>query len=433
MADVKQRQLVIQPARRVHGTLQVPGDKSIAHRYAMLGAIAEGTTDIAHLAPGEDVATSLACMQALGATIERRGPLAVRVTGCGARGLAAASTPLDAGNSGTTMRLLAGIVASYPIITVMNGDESLSRRPMTRVIEPLTAMGATIRSNNGRAPLEIHGGPLAGIAWTPPVASAQIKSALLFAGLRAQGVTTVVEPLPTRDHTERAFPTFGIDISVIGPRVSVRGGQVPVAPSGLLTVPGDPSTGAVWAAAAAALPGSSVRLEGCGLNPHRLGYLAALERLGARVDVRQTGETAGEPVGVIEVAYGDRGAMVIGAADVPALIDELPVLAARAALGGRLDVSGAAELRVKESDRISALVAGLRTLGVDAEERPDGFRIEGARQPHGGTVHAHGDHRLVMAFALVGLGSSGPTIIEGAEAVSVSYPGFERDMADLIT
>src|SRR5580765_1149041 len=187
MADVAQRQLVIQPARRVYGTLQVPGDKSIAHRYAMLGAIAEGTTDIAHLAPGEDVATSLACMQALGATIERRGPLAVRVTGCGARGLAAATAPLDAGNSGTTMRLLAGIVASYPIITVMHGDASLSRRPMTRVIEPLTAMGATIRSNNGRAPLEIHGGPLAGITWTPPVASAQIKSALLFAGLRARG------------------------------------------------------------------------------------------------------------------------------------------------------------------------------------------------------------------------------------------------------
>jgi 3-phosphoshikimate 1-carboxyvinyltransferase len=208
---------------------------------------------------------------------------------------------------------------------------------------------------------------------------------------------------------------------------------MPVAPARTLAVPGDPSTGAVWAATAAALPGSSVRLEGCGLNPHRLGYLAALERLGARVEIRQTDESAGEPVGVIEVAYGDSGDAVIGARDVPALIDELPVLAGRAALGGRLDVSGAAELRVKESDRISALVSGLRTLGVDAEERPDGFRIAGTRRPHGGTVHAHGDHRLVMAFALVGLGSTAPTVIEGAEAVSVSYPGFEADMAGLVT
>jgi 3-phosphoshikimate 1-carboxyvinyltransferase len=430
---VAQRQLVIHPARRVHGTLQVPGDKSIAHRYAMLAAIAAGTTDIAHLAPGEDVATSLACMQALGATIERRGPLAVRVTGCGPRGLSAAAAPLDAGNSGTTMRLLAGIVASFPIRTVMTGDASLSRRPMTRVIEPLTAMGAAIHSNGGRAPLDIQGGSLSGISWTPPVASAQIKSALLLAGLRASGVTTVEEHLPTRDHTERAFPTFGIDISVSGLRASVRGGQMPVAPARTLAVPGDPSTGAVWAATAAALPGSSVRLEGCGLNPHRLGYLAALERLGARVEIRQTDESAGEPVGVIEVAYGDSGDAVIGARDVPALIDELPVLAGRAALGGRLDVSGAAELRVKESDRISALVSGLRTLGVDAEERPDGFRIAGTRRPHGGTVHAHGDHRLVMAFALVGLGSTAPTVIEGAEAVSVSYPGFEADMAGLVT
>ena len=427
-----QRPLVIQPARRVHGTLQVPGDKSIAHRYAMLGAIAAGTTDIAHLAPGNDVATTLACMQALGATVERRGPLAVRVTGRGARGLSAAATPLDAENSGTTMRLLTGIVASYPIRTVMTGDASLRRRPMTRVIEPLTAMGATIQSTEGRAPLEIQGGPLAGISWSPPVASAQIKSALLSAGLRAEGVTTVDEVLPTRDHTERAFPAFGIDISVIGRRVSVRGGQSPTAPLQILSVPGDPSTGAVWAAAAAALPGSSVRLEGCGLNPHRLGYLAALERLGARITVRQTGETAGEPIGVIEVAHLGHGAMVITAADVPALIDELPVLAARAALGGRLDVSGAAELRVKESDRISALVSGLRTLGVDAEERPDGFRIDGARQPRGGTVQAHDDHRLVMAFALVGLGASAPTIIEGAEAVNVSYPGFVADMAELV-
>ena len=415
-------------ARRLDGEVRLPGDKSISHRALILGALATGTSRLRGLSAGADVASTAACLRALGVQIEDG-----LVAGVGLNGLAPAPGALDCGNSGTTMRLLAGIVASYPIRTVMTGDASLRRRPMTRVIEPLTAMGAAIQSADGRAPLDIQGGPLTGIAWSPPVASAQIKSALLFAGLRAQGVTTVSERLPTRDHTERAFPAFGIDISVIDRRVSVRGGQSATAPRGTLTVPGDPSTGAVWAAAAAALPGSSVRLEGCGLNPHRLGYLAALERLGARVDVRQTDETAGEPIGVIEVGHGDHGAMVISAADVPALIDELPVLAARAALGGRLDVSGAAELRVKESDRISALVSGLRTLGVDAEERPDGFRIEGTRQPRGGTVQAHDDHRLVMAFALVGLGSSAPVTIEGAEAVNVSYPGFGGDMAELVS
>jgi 3-phosphoshikimate 1-carboxyvinyltransferase len=429
---VAQRQLVIEPVQRVHGTLEVPGDKSIAHRYAMLGAVSAGTTEIAHLAPGADVATTISCLRALGARIEPRGSLAVQITGCGARGLSPAASPLDAGNSGTTMRLLAGIVASHPFRTVMTGDESLSRRPMTRVIEPLTAMGAFIQSAGGRAPLEIRGAELRGITWRPPVASAQIKSAILLAGLRAHGTTTVDEDLPTRDHTERAFPAFGLDISVSGRRVSISGGQVPTAPSGPLTVPGDPSSAAVWAAAAAALPGSVVRLEGVGLNPLRLGFLGALERLGARVTIRQTGEMAGEPVGTIEVAHGGQGAVVIGAAEVPALIDELPVLAACAALGGRLDVSGAAELRVKESDRITALVSGLRALGVEADERPDGFVVAGTRRPRGGTVDAMGDHRLVMAFALVGLGASAPTIVQGADAVAVSYPNFEADLAGLV-
>jgi 3-phosphoshikimate 1-carboxyvinyltransferase len=330
------------------------------------------------------------------------------------------------------MRRLAGIVASQPFRTVMTGDASLRRRPMTRVIEPLTKMGAAIHSTDGRAPLDIQGAALTAIRWRPPVASAQIKSALLFAGLRARGTTTVEEVLPTRDHTERAFPAFGLDISVIGREVSVRGGQTGSAPKVPLVVPGDPSTSAVWAAAAAALPGSSVQLRGVGLNPHRLGFLAALERLGARVTIDQTGESAGEPMGTITVAHGSFGSATIGAADVPALIDELPVLAACAALGGRLDVTGASELRVKESDRITALVAGLRALGVNADERPDGFLIDGSRRPRGGTVNAHGDHRLVMAFALVGLGASGSTTIDGAEAVAVSYPGFASDLAELV-
>jgi 3-phosphoshikimate 1-carboxyvinyltransferase len=303
---------------------------------------------------------------------------------------------------------------------------------MQRIIDPLTAMGARITSANGRAPLVIEGGPLQAIDWRVPVASAQVKSAILLAGLGARGTTVVREPLATRDHTERAFPAFGLRLRTDGAVVAVDGGQSPIAPPGVLTVPGDPSSAAVWAAAAAALPRSSVRIEGVSLNPHRIGFLRALERMGASITVDTTGETAGEPVGVLEVAHGGHRAAVIAAAEVPRLIDELPVLAARAALGGALEVSGAAELRVKESDRITALVTGLRAMGVAAEERPDGFVIDGRTRPAGGRVDAAGDHRLVMAFALVALGATGPSVIDGADSVAVSYPAFEQDLARLV-
>jgi 3-phosphoshikimate 1-carboxyvinyltransferase len=273
---------------------------------------------------------------------------------------------------------------------------------------------------------------LHGIRWVSPVASAQVKSAILFAGLQAAGTTTIVEPLATRDHTERALPAFGLNCHVDGLAVSVEGGQQATAPAGRLTVPGDPSSAAVWAAAAAALPGSSVVLEGVGLNPHRLGFLGALERMGAVVERIEDGQATGEPVGRLRVAHGGHLATSIGAAEVPSLIDELPVLAARAALGGRLDVTGAGELRVKESDRITALVTGFRALGVDAEELADGFVIDGSRRPTGGTADAAGDHRLVMAFALVALGASHPSTITDAGVVAVSYPTFERDLRALV-
>ena len=282
----------------------------------------------------------------------------------------------------------------------------------------------------GRPP-SIAGGDLTGIEWTTPVASAQIKSAVLLAGLHARGTTTVREPLATRDHTERMFRGFGIEITVDGLSCALAGGQEGMAPSGTLGVPGDPSSAAVWAASAAALPGSSVRLEQVCLNPHRTGFMSALERMGAEVVIESRDEIGGETVGTLRVSHNGNAATTIEAADVPALIDELPVLAARAALGGGLTVTGAGELRVKESDRITAVVNGFRTLGVDARELPDGFVIDGHRQPHGGTVDAAGDHRLVMAFTLVGLGSTGPTVITGAEAVAVSYPNFEADLAAL--
>jgi 3-phosphoshikimate 1-carboxyvinyltransferase len=397
----------------------------------MLGALAPGLTEISHVAPGADVASTLACLAALGATVDRPANGVVRIFGVGPAGPRTPRGPLDAANSGTTMRLLAGLVAGFPVRVRLDGDASLSRRPMRRVIEPLTAMGARISSADGRPPLDIEGGLLTPIRWVSPVASAQVKSAILLAALRASGTTTVIEPMATRDHTERALPAFGLSCRVDGLAVSIDGGQRLEAPSGVLTVPGDPSSAAVWAAGAAALPGSSVTLEGVGFNPHRLGFLGALQRLGALVECHEDGVVAGEPVGRISVSHGAHRVTTIGASEVPSLIDELPVLAARAALGGGLEVTGASELRVKESDRISALVTGLCALGVDARELVDGFVIHGNRQPSGGTADAAGDHRLVMAFALVALGATGPSEITGAGVVSVSYPTFEHDLAGL--
>jgi 3-phosphoshikimate 1-carboxyvinyltransferase len=428
---VPDRVLIVAPASAVRGSLAVPGDKSISHRYVLFGAIADGVTRLAGLAPGADVAATIACMRALGVRIETPEG-GIRIHGRGRSSLTPPVGPLGAENSGTTLRLLAGILAGCPFATTIGGDASLRRRPMQRIIDPLTAMGARIdASNGGRAPLTIHGGALQAIDWRSPIASAQVKSCVLLAGLAATGRTSVQEPLRTRDHTERALPAFGGAVTIDGLTVSVDGDQQLEAPVDELKVPGDPSSAAVWAAAAAALPGSDVRIDGVCLNPLRLGFVDALRRLGARVDVRQTGEMAGEPVGSLRVSHDGHAAATIDSERVPALIDELPVLAARAALGGELDVSGAGELRVKESDRIHALVTGFQRLGIEVAERADGFTIRGHRQPRGGEVDAAGDHRLVMAFTLVALGASAPVTIHGAEAVAVSYPGFSDDLARL--
>jgi 3-phosphoshikimate 1-carboxyvinyltransferase len=400
----------------------------------MLGAIAQGTTRITNLAPGADVAATMACFRGLGVSIEAAGPDLIVIKGGGWAALRAPTGPLDAANSGTTLRLMAGLLAGRPLTVTMTGDASLRRRPMGRVIEPLAAMGAIIGSDQGKAPLSITGGALAGIEWRPPVASAQIKSALMLAALSAHGSTVVHEIQATRDHSEFAFPAFGLQASIDGLNVTVAGDQEATAPpSGALEVPGDASSAAAWAAAAAALPGSEVNLTGVGLNPRRLGFVNALRSLGADITIEETHRTGGESVGRIHVRHGHHGHATLGAADVPDLIDELPVLAARAALGGSLEVSGASELRVKESDRIAQLVNGFRTLGVDAEERPDGFVINGRRRPTGGQVDAAHDHRLVMAFTIVGLGATGPTLISGADAVAVSYPAFVEDLGRLVS
>lgn len=424
--------LQVSPIRALSGHLAVPGDKSISHRYVLLGGLAEGRTSISHLSPGADVRASLECMAALGAGVQHHPGGRVVITGWGARGPAAPDTPLDCMNSGTTMRLLAGLLAGWPVTATLGGDASLSRRPMGRIIEPLAAMGARITSSDGRAPLTVQGGRLAAMRWAVPVASAQVKSAILLAGLRADGDTELAEPAPTRDHTERAFPLFGLRCRVDGLQVTVGGGQRAQAPAATLHVPGDPSSAAVWAAAAAALPGSRITLTGVALNPRRLGFVTALARLGADIAVTPVSVLGGEPVGTITVAYRDCLDTAITPDEVPGLIDELPVLAACAAHGRRLEVRGAAELRVKESDRITALVTGLRQLGVHADEFPDGFLIDGRRgRPAGGRAGAVHDHRLVMAFTLVALGAAGPSTIDDADSVAVSYPAFADDLRSL--
>lgn len=404
----------------------MPGDKSIAHRYALLAAIADGTSRITGYAPGADCAATLACVEALGASIRRLADGTLEIAGRGPRGLRAPASFLDARNSGTTMRLLAGVLAAHSFDAVIIGDASLSRRPMRRVIEPLARMGGRVSAAEGdRPPLRISppaGGALVGIEYELPVASAQVKSAVLLAGLQAEGTTVVREKTPTRDHTERAFGAFDVSLKKGEGSIAVAGGQHPRAQ--VLHVPGDLSSAAFFGIAAAALPGSEVHLTGVGLNPTRTGWLEVLERAGARIERRPERESAGEPFGTVIVRHGHLGPIRVAAPDVPAIIDELPALAALATHGGEIHVSGASELRAKESDRITALVTGLRSLGAEAEELPDGFIVRGRIRLEGGTADAVGDHRLAMAFAIAALGARRDCTILGSEAVAVSYPGF---------
>ncbi len=428
--------VVVHPAARVRGRVPIPGDKSISHRYALLAALAGGRSTIAGYAPGADCASTLACLRALGVRVEGPGAgdrgtdrRTVTIDGRGVGGLVPPAAPLDAGNSGTTLRLLSGALAGHPFTSVVTGDGSLRRRPMGRIIEPLSRMGAQVTGEQDRPPLTIAGSRLAGIDFTPPVPSAQVKSAVLLAGLHATGDTTVRETAATRDHTERALPRFGVELRRVDGAVTLGGGQR-LRPADL-AVPGDLSSAAFWATAAAALPGSDVTLEDVGLNPSRTGILDWLERAGARVDLLQVGEDAGERRGSIRVRHDGHRGLTVGPADVPGLIDELPALAALATHGGELEVTGAGELRHKESDRISALADGLRALGGHVEEMEDGFHVAGRRRLEGGEADAAGDHRLAMAFAVAALGGRRPSRIRNAEAVDVSYPGFFDVLASI--
>ena len=415
----------LEPVASLQGDIAVPGDKSISHRALLLGAIADGESEIDGFGVSADTLSTAAAVRALGAGVEVEGQR-VRVEGAGLRGLGEPDGPLDCGNAGTLMRLLPGILAGQSGRFELVGDESLSARPMERIAEPLRAMGAAVETTDGHAPLRIEGGALAAVRWELPVASAQVKSCLLLAGLYAAGgPTTAVEPHPSRDHTERMLEGAGA-------RVRRSPGEAAVWPAERLeplrlTVPGDISSAAPFVVAATLLAGSKLRLHGVGLNPTRAGLLAVLERMGARIAVFNRRLAGGEPVGDLEVEAAELTATAIAADEVPALVDELPLFALAAGMAhGTSVVTGAGELRVKESDRIESVKDALRPLGVHIETFPDGFRVRGvpARPRGGGAVDARGDHRIAMLGAVAGLVSREGVELRGAEAVAVSFPDF---------
>lgn len=418
-------ELVVQPGGRLQGTVSIPGDKSISHRAIMLGAIAEGTTEIDGFLDGADCTATIAAFRRMGVGID--GPQAARVTvhGTGMHGLREPGEPLDLGNSGTSMRLLAGLLAGQSFGSVLCGDASLSRRPMRRVVDPLTTMGASIQlTATGTAPLVITPcSALHGIHYDMPVSSAQVKSSLLLAGLYARGHTSVTDPGRSRDHTERMLRAFGVTVEARGATVEI--GPARRLQGTRLTVPADISSAAFFMVGAAVTPGSNLSLPGIGINPTRIGILAILQDMGARIDIRNEREEAGEPVADLHIhgADGLHG-IDIGPHLVGLAIDEMPVVfVAAACAAGETTIRGAAELRVKESDRIAAMSRGLAALGVAVTERPDGATIRGGAL-HGGTVEAAGDHRVAMAFAMAGLRSAEPIRILGCENIVTSFPGF---------
>ena len=408
----------------LRGEVVVPGDKSVSHRAIMLGAIAAGTTRIEGFLEGEDTRATAAIFAQLGVRIDAPSPGVRIVHGAGLHGLQAAAGPLDCGNAGTAMRLLAGLLAGQGFDTVLVGDESLSRRPMRRVIEPLAAMGAVIESNNGCAPLRIRGGQvLRGVDCALPVASAQLKSAVLLAGLYARGETAVREPHPTRDYTERMLAAFGADIGFSPGFARLRGGRELRATD--IEVPADFSSAAFFLVAASIVPGSQLLLRKVGMNPRRTGLLRVLRAMGADIAEENAGERGGDPVADLRVRHAPLRGIELPVECVADMIDEFPALFVAAACAeGATTVSGAAELRVKESDRIAAMAAGLRALGIRVEETPDGATIHGGTL-RGGSVDSRGDHRVAMAFAVAAQVAQGGVRIGDVANVATSFPGFD--------
>ncbi|MCU1116397.1 3-phosphoshikimate 1-carboxyvinyltransferase [Stenotrophomonas muris] len=410
----------------LQGSLTIPGDKSVSHRSVMFAALADGTSHIEGFLEGEDTRATARIFSQLGVRIETPSPSQRIVHGVGIDGLKAPEAPLDCGNAGTGMRLLAGLLAGQAFDCTLIGDESLSGRPMRRVTGPLSQMGARIDTqDDGTPPLHVHGGQtLHGIDFASPVASAQIKSAVLLAGLYAQGETRVVEPHPTRDYTERMLSAFGVDIEFSPGKARLRGGQRLRATD--IVVPADFSSAAFYLVAASIIPGSELRLKQVGLNPRRTGLLHALRLMGADISEENPAEQGGEPVADLVVRYAPLKGARIPEALVPDMIDEFPALfVAAAAAEGQTVVSGAAELRVKESDRLAAMATGLRALGMQVDETEDGATLHGGARLGSGTIESHGDHRIAMAFTIAGQISDGEVRINDIANVATSFPDFD--------
>jgi len=424
--------LTIEKSKGLSGRVKVPGDKSISHRVLLLGAIAEGTTRIRNFLPAADCLATLACVRALGVEVERLSETELIVHGRGLHGLVEPKDVLDCVGSGTTMRLLAGILAGQPFYSVLTGNEQLRRRPMGRIAEPLRQMGATVlgRDDGRLPPLTILGGNLHGMEYKLPVASAQVKSAILLAGLYADGLTVIHEPGPARDHTERMLAAMGANIEVQSSRFKVQSSKL----SSLdVVVPGDISSAAYFIAAACLVPGSEVAVVGVGVNPTRTGFLDALGEMGADIRVGNQREVSGEPAADLVVQARELRGIEVRGDQVPRMIDEFPILAVVASQAeGTTVVSDAAELRVKETDRIANVAIELRKLGARIEERPDCFVVEGPTRLVGTQVNSHGDHRLAMSLVIAGLVAEGETTIEGAECIADSFPGFEETLRALI-
>jgi len=423
--------LVIRPARNILGSLRVPGDKSISHRYAMLAAVAGGRSRFRNFAPGADCASTLHCVRELGCGVERDAEGVVSVDGVGAR-LRPPAGPLDCGNSGSTMRMLSGLLAGQDFASDLVGDASLSCRPMKRIIEPLTRMGAEIRGTDGdRAPLHIRGARLHGIDYRPAVASAQVKTSVLFAGLLAEGRTSVEEPARTRDHGELALRAFGAELERTQNRVSIEGRQQ-LHPLDAF-VPGDISSAAFFLCAASIFPESNMVIDGVLLNPTRSALLDVLTAMGSRISMMRVEESNGELVGTISLVPGRGRPVKVEGALTALLIDELPVLAAIAPFtAGGLEVRDAGELRVKESDRLSAVTRNLQAMGAQVEETDTGWRIPGRQRLHGAEIQSCDDHRIAMAFAVAALHAEGESVLRNAECVAISYPAFFDDLEKLV-
>jgi 3-phosphoshikimate 1-carboxyvinyltransferase len=424
---------IIRPARTISGSLEVPGDKSISHRYAMLAALAEGPSEITRFSAAADCRSTLDCFSRLGVKIDIQGDR-IRIAGLGLDGLRRPRQTLDAGNSGTTMRMLAGILAGQDFRSTLEGDASLRRRPMRRVMDPLMQMGARIHAREGGfAPLKIEGTRLSPIEYALPVPSAQVKSAVLLAGLFAEGVTSVTEPVRTRDHTELALTEFGARLEHEGRTIRIHGR--PRLKGRTLAVPGDLSSAVFFLAAAMVLPESNLVIQNVGLNPTRSAVLDVLGSMGAPVSLVSIRSEHGELVGDVSVCHEPlKGGSIEGDA-IAQLIDELPAIAVLGPYTEQgIEIRNAAELRVKESDRIAVLAENLRRMGAQVEELPDGLRVAGrsAGRLHGAEIEPHGDHRMAMAFAIAALGAEGETVIQGAECAAVSYPEFFPTLERLV-